>query len=912
MLPWRVGLFVGALTAGAGAVAVVTWNSGTPSPASPPWLALPVLGLLLFAATWFVVPFRYARSVDAINLIEAALAPLLIAFPPAAVIAVTAVSQIANGTLRKLPWVKTLHNTAMWSLGAGLAAAVVSAMGTMPVWPDAVLAIVAGLTILGLVNNVAVGTVLTLADGGRLAEVASRVLSITPAAWLGTWVVNTAFGLLFALAFVAAPIAVVVSFVPLVVLHLAYRSYAAARADHTRLSAAHRAAAQLWTPLYPQSAIESFLRDVTRCFDAAAVELVLRNDEGTCDIHRFVAEGQAYSTRVEALHAASLQGAVLGLSGAAALSALGTDMVSRALAGTGAHSCLAAPLLQGERVDGALLVLDRAGFAGSRQGELAVLAALARETSGALARGRLLADVLDERRKFAEVLESTSDGICAVNADGTVRTWNPAMERITGLLAEDVIGTGDIAARLRARTVDGELIDVSTAVLATLPQDLLITAGDGTTRHLNCSYSESIGQGEGAALVAIARDVTPAKERAELRKQVNRLVAEDSARRTVVEQLQSAVVPAPLRVDGAELAASYVASDPTSPTGGDLYDWQLLPSGEVHIAVVDVLGHGVAATKDALAVVHTLRVVTAAGTPLGEVVARADELLRVQHPDLVATVLVARYDPSSGRLLVASGGHPPAIVVTPAHKVRQVPATGGVIGWPGAGSDGVAETRLEPGDAMVLYTDGLVEARKNILDGIKDLERHAREVANLPAPELASELVRRALDGADRRDDTLALVLRRDFVRAADQRCSWTITPDAADARELRHQLAAWLAERNIEAADAVLAAAELLSNAVRAAVTRVRLHVKLTGTSLVIDVTDDGVPNPLLDDAGRRLPPGDGEAGRGLYIVRSLSSRVDVLVTDEMTMVRAVLPLRPSSSATSGAVPNAVLRSTQ
>ncbi|MDQ1372796.1 MAG: hypothetical protein QOJ09_134, partial [Actinomycetota bacterium] len=74
----------------------------------------------------------------------------------------------------------------------------------------------------------------------------------------------------------------------------------------------------------------------------------------------------------------------------------------------------------------------------------------------------------------------------------------------------------------------------------------------------------------------------------------------DASQRDAVHQLQDAVRPPIPAVPDTELGVHYLAADPATPTGGDLYDWQLLPDGDVHIAIVDVMGKGVAATKDAL------------------------------------------------------------------------------------------------------------------------------------------------------------------------------------------------------------------------------------------------------------------------------------------------------------------------
>ena len=165
-------------------------------------------------------------------------------------------------------------------------------------------------------------------------------------------------------------------------------------------------------------------------------------------------------------------------------------------------------------------------------------------------------------------------------------------------------------------------------------------------------------------MVVVARDVTPVEDLARLRQEFSRLVEAEAAQRLVAEQLQQAVMPARPDVDRRRAGRRRTSPPtPTSPTGGDLYDCQVLPDGDLHLCVVDVLGHGVEATQDALTVMHTVRTVVLDGTPLQDVVARADLLLGRQAPELVATVVLARYTPTTGELRVVSGGHPPALVV---------------------------------------------------------------------------------------------------------------------------------------------------------------------------------------------------------------------------------------------------------
>jgi len=109
-----------------------------------------------------------------------------------------------------------------------------------------------------------------------------------------------------------------------------------------------------------------------------------------------------------------------------------------------------------------------------------------------------------------------------------------------------------------------------------------------------------------AAAVALGAHLGVALDNLET---VTRLTELQAAHRQVVHQLQDAVRPPMPQVDGVELGVHYLPADPGAPTGGDLYDWLILPDGDLHVAVVDVMGKGVAATKDAVGVTHALRLI---------------------------------------------------------------------------------------------------------------------------------------------------------------------------------------------------------------------------------------------------------------------------------------------------------------
>lgn len=891
-------VYIGLLSALAVAATVAVRIRGETPPGMPRNASLLVLVGLLIAAEHLFVRFRYRGEISSINLVESVLAPLLFAWPATDVVLAAAVAPLVVAVVRRNPPVKTAFNMAQWALAAAAGTALLSDLKPPPgLTGEGVLAISLALAVVGVVNHASFAGVMGIVRRQSPMTVLRDLGPTLAAGWAIGWVVNSLTGLLFVIAYAGHPASVVLFPVPLVVQHLAYRSYAGARTDRLRLAGLHRAARVLAVPFDPIEAVEPYLSEVAAAFEAGAVVLIVLDKAGS---EFYCWEGGSFIHRVLPPDDGALEAGILSLDAPMRIGVTGHPLSPQVAAG-GWQNCLAAPLVGDTGTIGALLVLDQGGLEGFEEGELAVMEAFARETAASLVKGSLVAAAVDERRKLVEIVESTSDALCSIGSDGCVQTWNPACERITGLPATEVVGGRIPVERLNLRTLDGEPVLLEGRALATPPSpELRLTAADGREVRLSCSYSLT-REGADQVLVIVARDITTVEEMAQLRAQVGELAASEAAHRVVVEQLQEALTPPAPRVDGAELAVAFEASEATSPTGGDLYDWHVLPTGDVHIAVVDVLGHGVKATRDALAVVSSLRILALQGLALDELVAKADEVLAAGPRELVATVLVARYQPATGRVQLAGGGHPPAMVVSPDGMVRQLAAPGGAIGWPGAGSEAVASASLEPGDALVLYTDGLVEARKDILEGLDVLVATAAEASPAASAEaLATTLLSKCLVGAARRDDSLVLVLRH--VGASVAMARWEFRPDNAAVSGVRAECADWFQARGVpedRVEDLRLIASELLTNAVRAARTVVRCRAEVAPGWLRIEVVDDG--SALSEDElgfGEVEAAEDAEAGRGLFIVRALADEVLIDRLDGHTVVRASLGVRSEASA--------------
>ncbi|WP_328317322.1 PP2C family protein-serine/threonine phosphatase [Streptomyces sp. NBC_00388] len=228
----------------------------------------------------------------------------------------------------------------------------------------------------------------------------------------------------------------------------------------------------------------------------------------------------------------------------------------------------------------------------------------------------------------------------------------------------------------------------------------------------------------------------------------------------ILQELEDALRPQPIQVEGLELAVHYEPADTGAPTGGDFYDWLALPDGTVHITVVDALGHGITSTRSALNVTHAVRTLALEGHPLESIIARTNEILMPLDRELMATVLLARLDPATGALQLANGSHPPALLVRPDGTSEYLEARGRGIGYPLPGSEHILHAHLDPGDLLVLYTDGLTESRRDPLEGEARLRASAGRHLEKPIAEIPGAIAGDMLTVVLHPDDTLALTAR--------------------------------------------------------------------------------------------------------------------------------------------------------
>jgi diguanylate cyclase (GGDEF)-like protein/PAS domain S-box-containing protein len=480
----------------------------------PSWPTTLSFLVLLTAAGFPTLQFQYRGEVDAEDLFEAVLTPAVFVLPPLVVVVVVGVALAVSEGMQRIHPVKACFNVAqlMAATAAGSLTLAAFREGARPPSGRDLLALAAAMVVIMAVNDLALIVVLWLTGRQPIRGVLEGVRPLVVPVWVIGGGINLAFGMLFVAAYLWAPWTAVLFLVPLAVLHWSGRAYASVRADRARLAGMQRATHALGVPIDPRDAVPDFLAEVRRCFESEVAELVVvlekrrvvhRSREGTAGAERRVEEAGQETLAGELMRS----GRAVRVSAAAPGS--GPAAAAR-LRDEGWRDCIAAPVRAEGKVIGVLCTYNRTGFEGFEEGELVVLEALAAEVGAAIEKGELLEAILEERTKLTEIVDHTSDGIAALDPDGTVSSWNRGFEEITGYQAADVVGTRGLA-RLRPRDVAGREVQLERWAedQGTLPAVVEVLRPSGEACWLACSWTRvPAGDGRPRRLILTSRDIT--------------------------------------------------------------------------------------------------------------------------------------------------------------------------------------------------------------------------------------------------------------------------------------------------------------------------------------------------------------------------------------------------------------------
>jgi serine phosphatase RsbU (regulator of sigma subunit)/PAS domain-containing protein len=196
-------------------------------------------------------------------------------------------------------------------------------------------------------------------------------------------------------------------------------------------------------------------------------------------------------------------------------------------------------------------------------------------------------------------------------------------------------------------------------------------------------------------------------------------------------RLQRAITPRtakPAQLAGLNVAARYRPAGPGHLVSGDWYDTVQLPSQQVLLVVGDIAGHGIDAVTGMVALRNCLRGLAITGAGPGALLGWLNSVACHLTDGIFGTVVCGIYDPARHTLCWARAGHLPPILVRDA-IARELPLPDGVL----VGADPDARYQeltieLHPGDALVMFTDGLIEQHdESIDDSIQSLLRIASQ-----------------------------------------------------------------------------------------------------------------------------------------------------------------------------------------
>jgi len=229
-----------------------------------------------------------------------------------------------------------------------------------------------------------------------------------------------------------------------------------------------------------------------------------------------------------------------------------------------------------------------------------------------------------------------------------------------------------------------------------------------------------------------------------------------SSVRQLTAVIQQIVAPADVAPPpGVEITGRFRSAD----VGGDWYDWILL-GDRLALTIGDVAGHGLQAVATMATLKAYVRSYVVEGHDPTQTLERTSKVFDMSCSNDMATVLDARYAPSTRVLTYASAGHPPPLVVREGRAFFANLDPGPPVGF---GRVGASEHRVElrPDDIVVFYTDGLFEERRVVADhSLEALRAEAERVAGVTRSldEFADALIATTISDTD--DDACLIALR--------------------------------------------------------------------------------------------------------------------------------------------------------
>jgi sigma-B regulation protein RsbU (phosphoserine phosphatase) len=315
----------------------------------------------------------------------------------------------------------------------------------------------------------------------------------------------------------------------------------------------------------------------------------------------------------------------------------------------------------------------------------------------------------EKNLRLAAIVESSDDAIVGKTMDGIITSWNRGAEKIFGYSEGEVLGKS-ITMLIPAEYVD-EVLQIHERIRRGEHIEHFETVRrrkDGELIHMSLTYSPIMDvQGIVVAVSTIGRNITEQKKAARALLDNARIKRELE----IAKEIQQSFLPTcPRELPGMLTACRLV---PATHVGGDYYDFFSLEAGIVDVAIADVTGHSIGSSLLMSMTRSVLHAKVSASRSPGKLLAAVNDLLHddLSRAELQLSMFYARLDTENRTLAYANAGHSHPLLFRSREGVSiELDADGLLMG---VKTDVCFEekiTRMEAGDILVLYTDGVTEA----------------------------------------------------------------------------------------------------------------------------------------------------------------------------------------------------------
>jgi sigma-B regulation protein RsbU (phosphoserine phosphatase) len=361
-------------------------------------------------------------------------------------------------------------------------------------------------------------------------------------------------------------------------------------------------------------------------------------------------------------------------------------------------------------------------------------------------------------------------GYLSTTPDGTIVKVNQTFLDLTGYARDDLVGRRTFASLLTpggriyhethyapmlrmqgsAREIALEVLRADGTRAPVLVNAVLDVDDDGTPSVVRAAVFDATERR------SYERELLRAKRSAE----------ESEARATALARtLQETLIPPmPPDVPGLDVAAAYRPAGSGDEVGGDFYDVFQVGDRDWVVTIGDVRGKGVDAAVVTALARYTLRAATVRTASPADALANLNDVLLAHHTERFCTVVLLRLRENAGSwsATVGVGGHPLPLLSRDGAALVEVGTPGSLLGVVPDPDLFDVDVALTPGDALVVYTDGVTEGRRDgDLYGDDRLRDSVVSRAGSAAA-IADGVVADVLDfqGGDARDDIAVVVVR--------------------------------------------------------------------------------------------------------------------------------------------------------